>query len=262
MTVLIDMIFLWDWTAVVFVRMLSRSTTVALDNLELFCGRCFFFFFFWGVGGWGGVGPPWISMNIISMNHISKHRPTITTKKDSKYCTATAICSGKMDHLQKSHNLLHTQVEKKHVRENNRKKQHNLDTIIDTSTKTTSNDTFFVGLCLGPPAHSMENLNASKDLWEHRRLQGKMWRCKKWSIQSWNVESELMEVIDQLFIYAYLHNINLPGTKIGQTFYVDQSTQFLIEYLKLIYYWAALSDWLLCWTRCPTSSNIELSKFM
>ena len=89
-----------------------------------------------------------------------------------------------------------------------------------------------------------------------------MWRCKKWSIQSWNVESRLMEVINQLFIYAYLHNINLPGTKIGQTFYVDQSTQFLIEYLKLIYYWAALSDWLLCWTRCPTSSNIGPSKFM
>ena len=108
----------------------------------------------------------------------------------------------------------------------------------------------------------METLNASKDLWEHRRLQGKMWRCKKWSIQSWNVESELMEDIDQLFTYAYLHNINLPGTKIGQTFYVDQSTQFLIEYLKLIYYWAALSDWLLCWTRCPTSSNIGPSKFM
>ena len=28
-----------------------------------------------------------------------------------------------------------------------------------------------------------------------------------------NVESELMEDIDQLFTYAYLHNINLPGNK-------------------------------------------------
>ena len=173
-------------------------------------------------------------MNIISMNHISKHRPTLTTKEESKYCTATAICSGKMDHLQKSHNLLHTQVEKKTC-PGKQQKKHNLNTIIDTSTKTTSNDAFLLGCALGHPRTEWR-LSRSKDLWEHRRLQGKMWRCKKWSIQSWNVESELMEVMNKLFIYAYLHNINLPGTKIGQTFYVDQSTQFLIEYLKLIYY--------------------------
>jgi len=86
-------------------------------------------------------------MNIISMNHISKHRPTITTKKDSKYCTATAICSGKMDHLQKSHNLLHTQVEKKTC-PGKQQKKHNLNTI-DTSTKTTSNDAFLLGCALG-----------------------------------------------------------------------------------------------------------------
>ena len=89
-------------------------------------------------------------MNIISMNHISKHRPTITTKEDSKYCTATAIRSGKMDHLQKSHNLLHTQVERKTC-PGKQQKKHNLDTIIDTSTKTTSNDAFLLGCALGHP---------------------------------------------------------------------------------------------------------------